>query len=88
VSVREEPAIEDEDTAYVRPVRGFSPLRPFKPASQELQNDKRGKVEGDQCCGLDGQIPPDRFDEISALGRGIGVVFGLFAVSHADIVEE
>src|SRR5579872_3093117 len=48
VPVREEPAIENEDTAYVRPAQGFAPLRALKPASQELQNDKRGEVECDQ----------------------------------------
>jgi hypothetical protein len=72
VPVRKEPAIEDENPAYVRPARGLASLRALKRTSQEFQNDKRGKVEGDQRCGLDRQIPPDCFDEISALGRGIG----------------
>src|SRR5262252_7414835 len=48
VPVREEPAIENEDTAYVRPAGGFALFRALKPASQELQNDKRGKVECNQ----------------------------------------
>src|SRR5262249_8572904 len=42
VPVREEPAIEDENAAYVWPARGFAPLRPLKPAPQVLQDDKRG----------------------------------------------
>jgi len=88
VAVPEEPAIEDENTANVGPARGFASLRALKPTPQYLQNDKRGKVEGDQCCGLDRQMPPERFDEIGALGRGIGVVLGLVAVAHAHVVEK
>ena len=53
-----------------------------------LQDDKRGKVEGDQRRGLDGEIAPDRFDEIGAFGGGIDVVFGLVAIAHADIIDE
>ena len=34
VPVREEPAIEDENTAYVRPTRWFALLSALKPASQ------------------------------------------------------
>src|SRR5215469_1391781 len=83
VPVGEEPAIKDEDAAYVRPAWGFAPLRALKPALQDLQND-RGEVESDQRCGLVGQIPPDRFDKIGALGGRIPVVFGLVAVAHAD----
>src|SRR5215470_3092433 len=48
VPVGEKSAVEDENSADVRPVRRFAPLRPLKPASQVLQNDKRGKVKGDQ----------------------------------------
>src|SRR5215469_6610732 len=88
VPVREEPAIEDENAAYIRPTRRFAPLRALKPASQMLQDDKRGEVEGDQRRGLNTEIAPDRFDEISAFGRGIGVVLGLVAVAHADILDE
>jgi hypothetical protein len=40
VAVREESAIEDEDSAYVRSVRGFAPIRALKPTSQVLQNDE------------------------------------------------
>jgi len=88
VPVRKEPAIEDENAAYIRPTRRFAPLRAFKPPSQMLQDDKRGEVEGDQRRGLNTEIAPDRFDEISAFGRGIGVVLGLIAIAHADIIEE
>src|ERR1700751_4862797 len=88
VRVRKESAIEDEDPAYVRPARGFASLRALKPASQMLKDDKRGKVEGDQCRRLDGEIPPDRLDEIGAFGGGVGIVFGLVAIAHADIVDE
>ncbi|HKD46904.1 MAG TPA: hypothetical protein VKB67_04415 [Rhizomicrobium sp.] len=42
-----------------------------------LQDDKRGKIEGDERRGLDGKIAPDRLDEIGAFGRGIGIVLGL-----------
>jgi len=42
-----------------------------------LQDDKRGKVEGDQRRGLDSEIAPDRFDEIGAFGGGIRIVLGL-----------
>ena len=38
--VREQPAIEDEDSTYVRSFSGFAPLRALKPTSQEFQNDK------------------------------------------------
>src|SRR5215470_10535657 len=86
VPVREEPAIENDDTAYVRPAHGFALFRALKPASQELQNDKRGEVECDQRRGLDTQLPPDGFDKIGALGGRISVVFGLVAVTHADII--
>ena len=48
-----EPAIEDQNAAYVRTTRGFAPLYALEPASQVLQNDKRRKVEGDQRRGLD-----------------------------------
>ena len=50
VPVHEEPAIEDENAAYVRPAYEFTPLSALKPASQMLQDDKRGKVESDQRC--------------------------------------
>jgi hypothetical protein len=33
VLAREQPAIENEDTAYVRPARGFASLRALKPAA-------------------------------------------------------
>src|SRR5262249_43548603 len=88
VPVGKESAIEDENTAYIRPVRGGALLRALKPASQMLQDDKRGEVKGDQRRGLNTEIAPDRFDEISAFGRGIGVVLGLVAIAHADIIDE
>jgi hypothetical protein len=55
---------------------------------QVLQNDKRGKVEGDQCRRPDGEIRPDCFDEIGAFSSRIGVVLGLVAIAHTDIVDE
>jgi hypothetical protein len=48
VTVREEPAIEDENTAYFGPAGGFAAASALKPTSQVLENDKRGKVEGNQ----------------------------------------
>ena len=48
VPVREEPAIEDEDAAYVRPTRGFASVSALKTASQMLQDDERGKIKGDE----------------------------------------
>ena len=86
--VRKKPTIEDENTAYVRPARGFAPLQALKPASQMLQNDKRGKVERNQRCRLDGVRAPDRFDEISPFCGGIRIVLGLVAIAHADIFDE
>jgi len=53
-----------------------------------LQDDKRGKVEGDQRRRLDGEIPPDRLDEIGALSRRIGIVLRLVAIAYADILDE
>jgi hypothetical protein len=47
VPVREQPAIEDQDAAYVRPARGDAALDALKSASQVLQHDKRGEVERD-----------------------------------------
>src|SRR5262245_21935910 len=88
VPVRKEAAIEDENPAYLRPIRGFASIRVLKPTSQYLQNDKRGKVEGDQPRGMNTEAAPDRFDEIGALGRGVGVVLGLVAIAHTDVVEE
>jgi len=37
---------------------------------------------------LDREIAPDRFDEIGAFRRGIGVVLGLVAIAHAEIFDE
>lgn len=62
--IREEPAIEDDNAAYGWPARGLAPLDAFEPASQMLEDDKRGKVEGDQRRGLDGEIAPECFDEM------------------------
>src|SRR5262249_54287467 len=86
--VRKEAAIEDENAADLRPVRRFASLRSLKPTSQYLQNDKGGKVEGDQHRGLDTESPPDRVVEIGALGRGVWVGLGLVAIAHTDVVEE
>src|SRR5215471_19093998 len=88
VPLREEPAIEDDNAAYGRPARGLPTLGAFEPASQMLEDDKRGKVERDQRRGLDGEIAPECFDEIGAFGGGIGIVLGLVAVAHADILDE
>jgi hypothetical protein len=44
----EEPAIEDEDSAYFWTARGLAPLGAVKPASQVLQDNERGKGEGEQ----------------------------------------
>jgi hypothetical protein len=53
VPVREEPAIEDENAAYFGPAGGFTAASALKPTSQVLENDKRGKVEGNQRRRLD-----------------------------------
>src|ERR1700741_3374962 len=39
VPVREEPAIEDENTAYFGPAGGFTAANALKPTSQMLEND-------------------------------------------------
>jgi hypothetical protein len=75
--VREEPAIQDEDAAYFRTACGFAPLGALKPASEMLQDDKRGRVKGNQRRRLDTKTAPDRLDEIGAFGCGIGIVLGL-----------
>jgi hypothetical protein len=88
VPVREEPAIEDDNAANGRPAHGLASLGAFEPALQMFEDNKRGEVEGDQRRGLDGEIAPECFDEIGAFGGGIGVVLGLVAVAHADILDE
>jgi hypothetical protein len=88
VPVREEPAIEDDNAAYGRAAHGLASLGAFEPAPQMLENDKRGEVEGDQRRGFDGEIAPECFYEIGAFAGGIGVVLGLVAVAHADILDE
>src|SRR5262245_6935035 len=88
VATWEKPAIKDENAAYVRPARRFTPLRALKPPLEMLQDDKRGKVEGNQRRGLDAKMPPDRFDEIGALSGGIPVVLGFVAIAHTDILDE
>jgi hypothetical protein len=88
VPVRKESSIEDERAAYMRPGKCFAPLRVLKPTSQYLQNGKRGKVEGDQRRGPDRQMPPDRFDDVGALGCAIWVFLVFIAVAHADVVKE
>ena len=88
MSVREEPAIEDEDAAYFRPAGRLAPLGAFKPASQEFRDHNRGKVEADQRRGPDSQFAPDRLYEIGAFGSGIGIVLGLVAIAHTDILDE
>jgi hypothetical protein len=52
VTVGKKPAIKDENSVYIRPGR-FATLSPLKPTSQVLENDKRGKVEGNQRRRLD-----------------------------------
>jgi len=47
-----------------------------------------GERVGYDRCGLDKQIASDRFDEIGALSRGIGLVPGPVAIAHADVVEK
>ena len=88
VPVREEPAIEDEDSAYVRSVRGFAPLRALNSTSQVLQNDQGGKIESGQRRRPDTEIAPDRFDQIGTLGGRIRIVFRLVAVTHANVLDE
>ena len=73
VPVREQPAIEDQDSAYVRSVRGFAPLRALNSTSQVLQNDQGGKIESGQRRRLDTEIAPDRFDQIGTLGGRIRI---------------
>jgi hypothetical protein len=63
VATWEKPAIKDENAAYVRPAQR---LRALKPPMEMLQDDKRGKVEGNQRRGLYAKMPPHRFDEIGA----------------------
>ena len=88
VTVREEPAIEGEDSAYLRAARGLASVRAFKQTSQVLQDDERREVKGNQRRGFDGEIAPDRFDKAGTFGSGIRIVLGLVAIAHADIVEE
>src|SRR5262249_52538022 len=88
VRAREESAIEDENPSNFRAAYRFAPLGALKPALQVLQNDKGGKVEGDERSRLDAEIAPDRLDKIGAFGGGVRIVFGLVAVAHADILDE
>jgi hypothetical protein len=88
MSVRKEPAIENENATYFWSTRRLPTLGALKSASQVLRDDNRGKIEGDQRCGLDGLIPPDGLDEIGAFGGGIGIVLGLVAIAHTDIFDE
>src|SRR5262249_11293623 len=88
VPVREEPAIENEYPAYLRAACGFAPLRALKPTLQMLQDDKRGKVEGDQRRRADTKIAPDRFYQIGTLRGRIRIVFGLVAVTKADVPDK
>jgi hypothetical protein len=71
--VREKATIEFENSAYFGPALGFASLDALKPASQVLQDNKGGKVEGDQRGGPDGEVSPDRFEQIGAFGRGIRI---------------
>jgi len=48
VTVGKKPAIKDENSVYIRRAGRFATLSPLKPTSQVLENDKRGKVEGNQ----------------------------------------
>jgi hypothetical protein len=88
VSICKEPTIEEEDAAYFRSGHRLAPFRALKAASQDLQYDKGRKIKRDERCGLDRQIPPNGFDEISPFSRGIGVVPGLVAGAHADIFDK
>jgi hypothetical protein len=67
VPVREEPSIKDENSAYFGPAGGFTAASALKPTSQVLENDKRGKVEGNQRRRLDAEIPPGCFNKIRTL---------------------
>ena len=87
--VRKESTIKkDENPAYVRSARGFTPFRALKPTSQVLEYNKRGEVKGNQRRRLDTELAPDRFDEVGTLGRGIAVVLRLVAIAHADVIKE
>jgi hypothetical protein len=88
VSVTEESAIKDEDTAYFRYAPMGTPVGALKTPAKVLQNDERGKVEGNKHRRLDTEIAPDRFDKIRTLGGGIRVVLGLVAVAHAYVLDE
>jgi hypothetical protein len=88
VTVREKAPIEDEDSPYCRAAHRIAALGALKPASQMLQDDKRGKVEGDQHCGLDAERAPERFDQIGSFSGRIRIVFGLVAVAHADVLDK
>jgi hypothetical protein len=67
VPVREEPSIEDQNAAYFGPAGGCTAASARKPTPQVFENDKRGKVEGNQRRRLDAEIAPDRFDKIRTL---------------------
>src|SRR5229473_76090 len=88
MSVRKEPTIENKNATYFGSTRRLPTLGALKSASQVLRDDNRGKIEGDQRCGLDRLIPPYRLDKIGAFGGGIGIVLGLVAIAHADILDE
>jgi hypothetical protein len=68
VTVRKQAAIEDEDSPYRRAADGIAARGALKPALQVLQDDKRGKVEGDQRCGLNAERAPQRLDQVGPLG--------------------
>src|SRR5215472_17276811 len=88
MSVREKPAIEDEDAAYFRPARKLAPFRALKATPQEFRDNNRGKVKGDKRCGPDIHFAPDRLYEIGACGSGIRIILGLVAIAHTDILDE
>src|SRR5262249_46105065 len=46
--IRKEPAVENKNAANLRSARCFTLLGPLKAASQVLQDDEGGEVEGDQ----------------------------------------
>src|SRR5215469_14526245 len=48
VSIRKKPTIEDECPADHGTAWGFALFHALQPAAQDFQNDKRGKVKGDQ----------------------------------------
>src|SRR5262245_55075277 len=89
VAVREKTAIEGKDAANFRAAFGFAARVAVEPATQVLEDYERREVEGDERCGADAESPPNRLDEVGALGsREAVVVAWRVGIAHPDIVEE